>query len=855
MDTNEAWERFRGTSSVYKTSSAEKLDTLAAAVNNLQTTVSRLATTIPGAQGDAAAIDAANAAAPMMPPGMEGMGGMPPEGMGGMPDDMGAPDMGMPMGGEDPYGDMGYGDEQMADNEKDVPPMGDGEDLDLYSEGEGMEEPIVDEMGGEGEPDVEEPVPEMPEAPEMMPEEAPVDLGGGAGGDPFYDKVIALAASNGDKDLLMEATQRKLGIGGGDAMAPGIEEVAEDVPGAEAMGPENGTDEEFLAYLESLLAENGQDVPQEEMPQQEEMPALKSASVTKGDVGAINSEAVAPADNGEQATPDVVSGVAADQNTSDATGMATASASGDDGSLSEGPVAKSSMEGSPDPNSMYSTDTDGLPLDSIVNLIHSRSGSGRFEIAKSGCEKTTTECGDVNAPLSNSSTEAVTNSNCEEDVTKAVSNGTAKQKERVKIMADRRDMSSDPRAKKLWDKGVGDAWGPYYNGPETRRQDSPQDDIANGWTPEKGEEFATPLSSRKSDPVEKSAEIEETGHAQEDLAANPQGEQTEILPDTAESNVAANPQPTKDDEATIAASDPVDGEHHTEDGKTEGDPKADADDNMDEAATRKSASDMSITDMIVGRIGEGRGFVRSVFPDGVEKSAKIEETSQPEEDLARKADTDPEEIESAGQAEAALSANPQPTKDDEETIESSSPVDGEHHDTEGVEKAEPSLPSIDLADLVVYSHGMPGIPDTTEAEARKRIEARNERKEKTEPAEKSEGAMTSGTPGAVNPVYGDEITQAAPAATAPKQASAPAQTAGRTIPSMREMLASVHKSTFVIPASRPDVRSVSNGEITHDPSQVRKSVDTSSVRMGHGVDPYEVVRKDWEEYRIYKAKR
>lgn len=734
MDTNEAWERFRGTSSIYKTSSAEKLDTLAAAVNNLQTTVSRLATAIPSAQGDAAAIDAANASAPpMMPPGMGGAMGMDP-GMGGGDMGMGM-DMPVPMGGEDEYGDEGYGDLDMTKDEE-MPEMGAEEEGVPSEDDEGV--PFGEDVPEEGAPaeeempEAEEPVEEIPE----MPAEAPGDIGGAGSVDAAVqnlmsamDEQIMMAVQSGDKEGVLAMMEKKEEL----ARVMGTPMASNGVPGAEAMGPEGGmgepgagadgmSDEEIMALLDEILGPG-------EAPAEDETPAMKSASVTKGEVGGVATEVVPEADNGEQATPEITSGVAADQNTSDATSMATASASGDDGTISEAPVAKSSMEGSPDPNSMYSTDTDGLPLDSIVNLIHSRSGSGRFEIAKSGCEKTTTECGDVNAPLSNSSTEAVTNSNCEENV------------------------------------------------------------------------------------VAKSAEIEETGHAQEDLAANPQGEQTEILPDTAESNVAANPQPTKDDEATIAASDPVDGKHHTEDGKTEGDPQADADDNMDEAHTgpkKASALDMSISDMIIGRIGEGRGFMKSDISEGVEKSAKIEETSQPEEDLARKADTDPEEIESAGQAEAALSANPQPTKDDEETIESSSPVDGEHHDTEGVEKAE--------------------------------------------------GAMTASSPGAVNPTFGgageelEPVAMAAPE-TAPKQASVPLQTRGKEIPSMRDMLASVHKSTFTVPASRPDVRCTANGEITHDPSQRRRTEEPSTFRIGHGIDPYEAVKSDWEEYRLYKARR
>ena len=102
MNVDEAWESFIKNHQIKKSSIDEKLDMIASQMNELQTDVSRLAENIPEMQGDAAAMEAANAAAgPDMgaPPGLEQLGAalggeeMPPEGAGAPPMEEGAEEM------------------------------------------------------------------------------------------------------------------------------------------------------------------------------------------------------------------------------------------------------------------------------------------------------------------------------------------------------------------------------------------------------------------------------------------------------------------------------------------------------------------------------------------------------------------------------------------------------------------------------------------------------------------------------------------------------------------------------------------------------------------------------------------
>lgn len=80
MDLDSAWDEFRRTHPIEKSSVAEKLDTIAAQLNEIQTDTKRTAEIVPKIMGDEAALGDVTA--------------QPMDAMGGM----GAPDMGMPAG-------------------------------------------------------------------------------------------------------------------------------------------------------------------------------------------------------------------------------------------------------------------------------------------------------------------------------------------------------------------------------------------------------------------------------------------------------------------------------------------------------------------------------------------------------------------------------------------------------------------------------------------------------------------------------------------------------------------------------------------------------------------------------------
>lgn len=78
---------------------------------------------------------------------------------------------------------------------------------------------------------------------------------------------------------------------------------------------------------------------------------------------------------------------------------------------------------------------------------------------------------------------------------------------------------------------------------------------------------------------------------------------------------------------------------------------------------------------------------------------------------------------------------------------------------------------------------------------------------------------------------------------------------GKPIASMREMMA--FRKSAPVATGRPDCVATVHGDLRRpdeDPSAFVKS-DAPKVRMGFGVDPSEVVARDWEEYRVYKARR
>ena len=169
---------------------------------------------------------------------------------------------------------------------------------------------------------------------------------------------------------------------------------------------------------------------------------------------------------------------------------------------------------------------------------------------------------------------------------------------------------------------------------------------------------------------------------------------------------------------------------------------------------------------------------------------------------------------------------------------------------------------------------------------------------------KSEGAMTAGSEGAVNPVYGDEVAkstagQAGPSMSMEKscdqlsdvdgafgksadtgatpvgdelqgaecdgstdtgakdvgEAMRKSMENGKPLPSFQEMM-SFRKSMPYAPA-RPSAIASVNGDITRpEESSFRKAAPQKPVvRMGFRQDPRKVVERDLEEYRIYKTQR
>ena len=179
-----------------------------------------------------------------------------------------------------------------------------------------------------------------------------------------------------------------------------------------------------------------------------------------------------------------------------------------------------------------------------------------------------------------------------------------------------------------------------------------------------------------------------------------------------------------------------------------------------------------------------------------------------------------------------------------------------------------------------------------------------EDKHANESMAKSEGAMTAGSEGAVNPVYGESVEkstagQAGPSMSMEKscdqlsdvdgafgksadtgttpvgdelqgaECDGSADTGakdvdsamkksmenGKPLPSFQDMM-SFRKSMPYAP-SRPSAIASANGDITRpEESSFRKAAPQKPViRMGFRQDPRKVVEKDLEEYRIYKTQR
>lgn len=177
-------------------------------------------------------------------------------------------------------------------------------------------------------------------------------------------------------------------------------------------------------------------------------------------------------------------------------------------------------------------------------------------------------------------------------------------------------------------------------------------------------------------------------------------------------------------------------------------------------------------------------------------------------------------------------------------------------------------------------------------------------KSDADPFSKTEGAMTAGSEGAVNPVYGESVEkstagQAGPSMSMEKscdqlsdvdgafgksadtgatpvgdelqgpecdgsadtgakdvgEAMRKSMENGKPLPSFQEMM-SFRKSMPYAPA-RPSAIASVNGDITRpEESSFRKAAPQKPVvRMGFRQDPRKVVERDLEEYRIYKTQR
>lgn len=223
MDIDEAWNAFQESRSIKKASISEKLDTIAAQLNEIQTDSSRTAELIPKILGDDSAIEASNAQAPPMDPSMMG-------GMGGMP----------PMG-EDPMGGAVPGAEDMGPGGMDLG-TGDGmtDDIEMPMDEETPEEPLGDEGApadmGMG----------MPE--EGLGGDVPVDEGLPTGDMSPVDEGMAGAGDT--VDVLMEILHQKVDerdMASVKALADAIEQMSGEVVAGDGLG----------APMEDIPLENG----------------------------------------------------------------------------------------------------------------------------------------------------------------------------------------------------------------------------------------------------------------------------------------------------------------------------------------------------------------------------------------------------------------------------------------------------------------------------------------------------------------------------------------------------------------------------------------------------------------------
>ena len=244
MDLDAAWEDFRKDTPIQKTSVAEKLDVIAAQLNEIQTDTKRTAEIVPKIMGDEAALDDV-AELPAEP--MGGMGEPVPEDIpAGVPgaEEMGAPveEMPAPMPegadtGDEAMGNTGFEEEPLA---AEPAPTADEAPMD-----------IPEELP-------EEPIPELDEAP--VEEEDDLGLGDvDADFEPSGDSVSLIREIIGEEIEEGNFERAKKLLDALQAMSAEGEEFPEEEVLPEAAPMEESVEEEVV-----------EETPAEETPEKEE---------------------------------------------------------------------------------------------------------------------------------------------------------------------------------------------------------------------------------------------------------------------------------------------------------------------------------------------------------------------------------------------------------------------------------------------------------------------------------------------------------------------------------------------------------------------------------------------------------
>ena len=303
MEIDEMWDAFQKSRSIKKTSIAEKLDTIAAQNNEIQTDLARVSKLVPKILGDDAAIEASDAQTPpmgMMPGGedMGAMGGAPPIEGGAIPgaEEMGPdgmdlgtgdgmidtdePQPGAPMPGDEEISaempEEAPMPEEGAVPEEGVPeedvPLSDDIGLDLADD-TGMEpEPMDDGMGGDPTIDVllnmlHEKVDEgnMDEVKALA--DAIEQLGGGAGGmEGIYDNEEPLIPMDETSPIKLSANPTGIDGSAVTDMAPSSLQQSDNDSTKSDMEKVMGILNEAQAEVAEVLtdSETSEDEPEEE---------------------------------------------------------------------------------------------------------------------------------------------------------------------------------------------------------------------------------------------------------------------------------------------------------------------------------------------------------------------------------------------------------------------------------------------------------------------------------------------------------------------------------------------------------------------------------------------------------------